>query len=64
MLLATPNQACFLKRSLNKLRKLADEGYRPVLLMGEEARETYAPWLHGSQKEWQGYWWTTERTAA
>jgi hypothetical protein len=55
-LLRTPQQTKFLLRSLEKAKKLADAGERPLLLMGEEAREVYAPHLHGSMKKWQGHW--------
>lgn len=62
-LLVTPNQEVFLRRAMDRLKGYVDTGYRPVLLMGEEARETYAPWLHGATKKWQNHWWTAERKA-
>lgn len=55
-LLATPNQATFLTRSLRRAKEYADAGRRPVLLLGDEAKETWMPWLEGGLKKWQGHW--------
>jgi len=63
-LLKTPNQEVFLRRAMARVKQFVDEGYRPCLLMGEEAREKYAPWLAGNMKKWQNHWWFEERRAA
>lgn len=64
VLLKAPNMADFLRRALKRAKEFAEAGYRPCLLMGEEAKETFAPWLDGSMKKWQGHWYEGDRNAA
>ena len=56
-LLRNPQQTKFLRRALTRAKELSDAGYRPLLLMGEEAVEVFAPWLKGTMKKWQGNFW-------
>lgn len=46
-----------LQRDMQKLRYFINEGYRPLLLMGNEPAEYYAPYIvgHGSSKFWRGH---------
>jgi hypothetical protein len=56
MLRKAPNQAGFIHRALGRAKAYAEAGYRPALLLGEEAKETYMPWLEGNMKKFQGHW--------
>jgi uracil-DNA glycosylase family 4 len=56
MLFKAPAQAKFLKRGVEKALHFASQGYRPVLLCGDEARDKYAPWLRGASKKWCGHY--------
>lgn len=42
---------------IKKALRFAEEGYRPVVLMGTEAMGVAAPWLGGGMKNWRGTWW-------
>ncbi len=53
-LMRNPQQTKFLRRALERAAEYARQGLRPLLLMGEEAVEVYAPWLQGALKRWQG----------
>lgn len=53
----SPNQAKFLRRALVRAKEFIDEGKRPCLLLGPEAKAKFAPWLNGPMKQWQGHWW-------
>lgn len=64
MLLKSPNQAVFLHRAMAKAADFSQRGYRPCVLMGEEAKEKYAPWLNGGLKKWQGHTWYSEALVA
>jgi hypothetical protein len=59
-LIKTPNQETFIQREMERVAQFVQEGERPVLLCGEEARRKYAPWIEGSQKRYRGYWWWDE----
>ncbi len=54
-LLRNPQQTRMVRRAVERALEYAKKGKRPLLLMGEEARDTYAPWLDGPQKRWQGH---------
>ncbi|HOQ47949.1 MAG TPA: uracil-DNA glycosylase family protein [Bryobacteraceae bacterium] len=56
-ILRSPQQGKFFTRALEFARDRAREGYRPVILAGEEAKEVYAPWLDGSMKKWERHYW-------
>lgn len=56
-LMKNPAQAKFIRRVIEKARGFIAEGRRPAILMGEEAREKYAPGLQGAGKKWNGHWW-------
>jgi uracil-DNA glycosylase len=56
ILLRNPQQTKFLRRAMQRAVEYADAGYRPCVLLGEEARDKYAPWLQGQMKRWQGHW--------
>ena len=58
MMIAMPSTGKFLKRAVERAVDYIEKGHRPCLLLGEEAREVYGPWLLGSMKKWQGFWWT------
>lgn len=55
----TPQQGKLLKRAFELMWQKVAEGYKPVVLAGEEARELYAPWLKGQMKKWQRTHWET-----
>jgi hypothetical protein len=61
-LLRNPQQTKFLKRAIHRAVELANEGYRPCLLLGEEAKAKFAPWLEGGMKQWQGHWFENKLT--
>lgn len=56
-LFKSPNQAKFLKRAMVRVKEFIEEGKRPCLLLGPEAKAKFAPWLNGAMKQWQGHWW-------
>lgn len=56
-LFRNPQQTKFLKRALLRAKEYSDAGYRPLLLLGEEAKSKFAPWLDGGMKQFQGHWW-------
>lgn len=46
--------------SIKKAWKFAQDGYRPIVLLGSETLSFVAPWLKGGVKRWQGHWWEGE----
>ncbi len=60
-LLRNPQQTRMVRRALERAVEYAKEGHRPLLLMGEEARDAYAPWLEGALKWWQGHFYEVSR---
>jgi hypothetical protein len=56
-LMRNPQQTVFLKKAIRRAKEYSDAGYRPLLLLGEEAKAKFAPWLEGGMKQWQGHWW-------
>jgi len=54
-LLRNPQQEKMLRRSMEKAWGYALAGERPLLLMGEEAKDLYASNLTGMIKHWQGH---------
>jgi len=53
----SPQLGKFVRRTMEKAKGFVEAGERPLVLMGEEAREKYAPWLAGQMKKWNGHWW-------
>jgi uracil-DNA glycosylase family 4 len=56
-LFKAPQQVKLIRRSVELAKQFIDEGKRPILLMGDETREKYAPWLQGQMKKWNRHWW-------
>lgn len=42
---------------VRKALTFADEGFRPLVILGTEAFKVVAPWLDGGVKGWRGTWW-------
>jgi uracil-DNA glycosylase len=59
-LLKTPQQTRFLKKSIERAVDFASNGQKPLLLLGDEAREKFLPHLSGGLKTWQGSWFNYE----
>ena len=55
ILMATPNQEVFLIRALEKTQAYILAGRKPLLLLGDEARDKYLPHIKGSMKRFQGH---------
>jgi hypothetical protein len=53
---SAPQQTVFVRRAFTRAKMFAAEGLAPILLLGEEAREKFMPWLSGPMKKWQGHW--------
>lgn len=58
-------EGVFYRLVLADLRKalwLSGEGYRPLVLMGQEAVDMVYPWASrkGGLKSWRGHWWEME----
>jgi hypothetical protein len=43
-----------------KAVRFSDRGFRPLLLLGQEALKLMAPWLPGGVKRWRGHYWVGE----
>jgi hypothetical protein len=55
-LLKVPQQSRFLHRAIERAAEFASKGVKPLLLLGDEAREKFLPHLSGGLKTWQGSW--------
>ncbi len=55
--LLTPALSRLILADIKKAFKRAQEGYRPLVIMGTEAKELVAPWLKGGIKTWRGTYW-------
>jgi uracil-DNA glycosylase len=55
-LMRSPQQTVFVRRAFTRAKMFAAEGLVPILLLGEEAREKFMPWLSGPMKKWNGHW--------
>lgn len=53
----SPALGKFIRTAVRHAIEFSKQGYRPALLMGNEPREKYAPWLTGAGKKWQRTWW-------
>jgi hypothetical protein len=51
----TPALRWLIESDIKRAVKRADEGYRPLILMGKEAKELVAPWAKGPVKSWRGH---------
>jgi hypothetical protein len=59
-LLKTPQQTRFLQHAIERAVEFASNGLKPLLLLGDEAREKFLPHLSGGLKTWQGSWFNYE----
>lgn len=57
MLLRSSAMYRLVARDVEKTFALAAKGFRPVLLMGDKAMGTFAPWANGGVKRWRGHVW-------
>lgn len=55
-LLKVPQQTRFLQRSIERAVEFTTQKLRPLLLLGDEAKEKFLPHLSGGLKTWQGSW--------
>jgi hypothetical protein len=56
-LLRTPAFVGLVQADMAKAFRLAERGYKPLVLMGDKAMGLCAPWLVGGVKAWRGHWW-------
>jgi uracil-DNA glycosylase len=56
-LLRSPAFTRLMRKDVEKAFRLADKGYRPLLIMGDKAMTMCAPWLSGGVKKWRGHYW-------
>lgn len=57
MLLRTSAMMRLVQRDVKLAFEFAERGRRPLVLMGDKAKEVFAPWLVGGVKRWRGHWW-------
>lgn len=55
--LLVPALSRLIHKDIEKAVKRQTEGYRPLVVMGVEAKELIAPWLRGGIKPWRGTFW-------
>jgi Uracil DNA glycosylase superfamily len=60
-LMRSSQQTRFLERAIERAVDYSCAGEKPLLLLGEEAKEKYAPWLNGGLKTWQGTWFAIQK---
>lgn len=56
--LPVPALGRLIYRDVEKAVKKMKEGFRPLILMGDESKDLVAPWMKGSVKFWRGNWYT------
>ena len=57
MLFKQPNLETFIKRALELVVKLSDDGHKVCLLLGDETKDAATPWLTGGMKKWSRHYW-------
>lgn len=58
--LLVPALSRLIQADIGKAVRRMNEGYRPLVLMGTEAKDLLAPWLKGGIKSWRGSYWKGE----